>query len=193
MIREMETARLRLRKAEERDLEKIWKNVWQDERLAETMLWTPTPTLAEAEARLARTVAYQAQYDGFFVCLKETDEPIGFGGVRESEPGVFEETGICIARAWQGQGYGRELLQALVDLVFRRLGGKRFVYACFHDNAASAALCRSCGFVYSHQKPGRRERDGYEYLCDYFVLEGPGGSPAASDPQHPCTSPEETV
>ena len=49
MIDRMETARLVLRKAEDRDLDLIWKRVWRDERLAATMLWTPTPTPLPAQ------------------------------------------------------------------------------------------------------------------------------------------------
>lgn len=173
MIGRIETERLILRKAEDRDLELIWRRVWRDERLAATMLWTPTPTLEEAEERLARTKAFQAENYAFFVCLKETDEPIGFGGVREIAPGEWDETGLCIAAEWQGRGYGKELLRALVGLVFHELGGKSFRYSCFHDNAASAALCRSCGFVYTDCRPETRRRDGYEYLCDCYVLNRP--------------------
>jgi hypothetical protein len=44
--------------------------------------------------RLKRTMVYQSQHPAFFVCLKETDEPVGFAGMREEEPGVYEETGI---------------------------------------------------------------------------------------------------
>lgn len=164
----IETDRLRLRKAADRDLEKIWNNVWRDERLAGQMLWAPTATLAEARQRMERTKAYQAETPAFFVCLRETDEPIGFAGVRESAPGEYEETGICLAADYQRRGLGKELLQALVELVFERLGGRRFVYGCFRENLASAALCRSCGFVYSHSRPIRREYDGYETQCDYY-------------------------
>ncbi len=171
MIDRIETERLILRKAEERDLDLIWSRVWRDERLAATMLWTPTLTRADAQARLARTMAYQRDNYGYFVCLKETDEPIGFGGVRELEPGVWDETGLCIAVDWQGRGCGRELLRALIGLVFDRLGGRRFLYSCFRGNTASAALCRSCGFVYTHSDPGVRERDGFAYLCDHYELQ----------------------
>ena len=170
MFERIETERLILRKAEARDLELIWRRVWRDERLAATMLWTPTKTLEEAAARLERTIAYQADNCAWFVCLKETDEPIGFGGMREIEPGIWDETGLCIAKDWQVRGYGKEMLRALLDLAFRKLGGQRFLYSCFHGNEASAALCKSCGFVYTHSSEDVRQRDGYEYLCDHFEL-----------------------
>ncbi|MGX8692204.1 MAG: GNAT family N-acetyltransferase [Clostridia bacterium] len=170
MIKRIETERLILRKAEDRDLELIWNRVWRDGRLAVMMLWTPTPTRAEAEDRLARTKAFQAKYHAFFVCLRETDEPIGFVGVRELEGGVWDETGLCIAADWQGQGYGKETLRAMIGLVFRELGGRAFRASCFHENKASAALIRSCGFRYVGSHTETREHDGYEYLCDCFLL-----------------------
>lgn len=166
----LETEHLILRKAEARDLELIWNRVWRDSRLAAMMLWTPTATLEEAEARLARTMAYQAVNDAWFVCLKETDEPIGFGGMREIEPGEWDETGLCIAADWQRKGFGREVLRALVGLAFGERGGRLFHASCFHENIASAATIRSCGFVYTGSGTETRERDGYEYLCDRYLL-----------------------
>lgn len=175
MIERIETKNLVLRKAKDSDLITIWKNVWIDHELAKTMLWTPTETQEEAEERLVRTKAYQAQNHAFFVCIKETDEPIGFGGVRETEPGVYDETGLCIARAYQHRGYGKELLSALIGLVFENLGGHAFTYGCFHENTASAALAKSCGFVYMNTDMGFRQRDGYVYQCDHYILNKQNG------------------
>ncbi len=166
----LETAHLLLRKATDADLESIWRNVWRDASLAETMLWAPTDTREAAWDRLARTIAYQAFSPGYFVCLKDTDEPIGFAGVRETSPGEYAETGVCIARAYQNLGYGKETLAALVSLVFDTLGGSRFAYSCFRGNAASEALCRACGFRYVGSRPETRERDGFTYICDEYEL-----------------------
>ena len=170
MIEYLETERLILRKAEDKDLDSIWQRVWKNETLSEMMLWTPTLTYDEAKERLERTKAYQAQYHAFFVCLKENDEPIGFAGVREPQPGEFEESGVCIAKEYQKQGYGKEVLHALIGLVFDRLNGSRFLCSCFHENTASAALIRSCGFHYLKSEYQLRERDGYRFLCDTYEL-----------------------
>ena len=170
MTERTETERLILRKAEDRDLETVWLRVWKDARLAERMLWAPTETREAAEDRMARTKAYQAKYDAFFVCLKETDEPIGFAGIREIAPGEYEESGVCIAKSWQNRGFGKEVLRALVSLAFDTHGGKRFVCGCFHDNLPSAAVIRSQGFVYTHSERLTRGWDGYEYLCDFYEL-----------------------
>lgn len=168
MIDTIRTERLTLRKAAERDLELIWRRVWADERLARRMLWAPTLTRGDAELRMARTIAYQADHYAYFVCLTETDEPIGFAGLREPGPGEVEETGLCIAFDRQRRGYGKETLNALTALAFGRLGAGRFLASCFHENTASAALIRSCGFVYTHSDEGLREHDGLRFRCDHY-------------------------
>ena len=173
MIDRIETEHLLLRKAKDDDLQSIWHNVWSDVELARTMLWRPTETYEEALERLEKTKKIQTESYAYFVCLRDTDEPIGFGGIRETEPYMFEETGLCIARTYQKRGYGTEMLTALVDLAFRQLGGRCFRYGCFHDNIASAELCRKCGFVYAFSATGTRKWDGYEYLCDFYERKCP--------------------
>ena len=169
-MEQIETARLILRKGRAEDLNAIWQNVWSDERIARMMLWKPTKTGEEAALRMQRTLAYQARNDAFFVCRKDNDEPIGFAGITQTEPGEFEETGICIAQDYQNRGFGKEVLLALVKLAFSERGGRSFLYGCFHENAASAALCKSCGFQYSHTAEQVREWDGLPYRCDYYKL-----------------------
>ena len=176
MIERIETEGLILRKAEERDLDLIWTRVWRDERLAAMMLWTPTLTREDAQTRMERTMAYQRENYAYFICLRETDEPIGFGGMREIAPGEWDETGLCIAKDWQGQGYGRETLRSLVEIAFRALGGRVFHASCFHENLASAATIRSCGFVYVSSHPETRKHDGREYLCDCYERKKGEGS-----------------
>ena len=166
----LETPRLVLRKAREDDLDAIWRNVWRDETVARYMLWQPTLTRADAEARMARTLAYQAGGHSYFACLRDTDEPIGFAGIREEAPGVWEDCGICVAVAHQRRGYGREIVGALLALAFDGLGADAFIYGCFRENAPSAALCRSLGFAYDHSADETRRWDGLPYVCDYYIM-----------------------
>ena len=166
----LETADLVLRKARSDDTETIFQNVWSDRETAQMMLWKPTESLKEAEERMERTLRYQSERDAWFVCLKETDMPIGFAGIREEEPGVYEESGICVCRGFQHKGYGKQIVRALCDYVFNELRGKKMLYGCFRENRASAALCRSQGFEYIESKPLKREWDGYETICDYYQL-----------------------
>ena len=170
MTDQIETERLRLRKARESDLEAIFRNVWSDAELCRYMLWDQTQTEEEAKNRLERTILYQKDQPAYFVCLRESDEPIGFAGVREEENGEYQDSGLCIAGKYQGQGLGKEMLGALCRLVFETFGGERFVYGCFHENERSAALCRALGFHFIGCEGRVRQRDGYLYICDSYVL-----------------------
>ena len=170
MTDRMETEHLILRKVRPDDLQAIWHNVWEDERLSENMLWTTTHSLEEAEDRLRRTIALQAELPAFFVCLKETDEPIGFAGVRPTAPGEYEDCGICVAVSYQGRGFGKEITRALMELVFEHLEGQVFLYGCMHQNLRSAAVCKALGFTYSHSLEEVRDRDGMPFTSDFYKM-----------------------
>jgi RimJ/RimL family protein N-acetyltransferase/3-methyladenine DNA glycosylase AlkD len=170
----LKTPRLILRKARPEDLDAIWQNVWRDESIADQMLWRPTRTRDEAIDRLERTMAYQAQAPAYFVCLKATGEPIGFAGIWQVEDGVFEDSGICVAAAHQNQGYGKEILAALLGLAFDRLKAHGFIYSCFQENARSAAVCKAFGFAYTHSQNGVRQWDGHPYISDCYRLDKDG-------------------
>ena len=165
------TKNLVLRKAKMVDTEKIWNNVWKDEKIAETMLWETTKTYEDAEKRMERTIKYQDNNYAYFVCLKSNDEPIGFAGVLEKTNGVYEESGICIAREYQGRGYAKEVVQALKQLIFDRLNGNRFIYGCFSTNEKSRKVCISQGFKYLNSQEITREWDNKKFLVDYYYLD----------------------
>ncbi|MBR6505156.1 MAG: GNAT family N-acetyltransferase [Clostridia bacterium] len=165
------TEHLILRKARETDLEKIWNNIWRDEKIAETMLWETTKTYEEAVDRLNRTIKYQTENFAYFVCLKSNDEPIGFAGVKEIEQGIYEDGGICIARKHQGRGYAKEVVQALKYLVFEKLNGNRFLYGCFSDNERSRKVCISQGFKYLNSENVIRDWDKKEFIVDYYFFD----------------------
>ena len=167
----IETKNLVLRKARLSDLDAIYENIWSDKSVAETMMWKPTECYEEAVDRLKRTMVYQSQHPAFFVCLKETDEPIGFAGMREEEPGVYEETGICVAVKYQNRGFGKEILGALLELTFVHYEGERFIYAFMQHNIRSKNVCLSHGFQYAGQGEEIREWDQKPHLCEYYALD----------------------
>ena len=166
----IETKNLVLRKATENDLEAIWKNIWQDESIARWMYWQPTKAYEDAVDRLQRTIRYQSENYAYFVCLKEIDEAIGFAGIKEVEPNVFEESGICVATKCQNLGYGTEILQALMKLAFEEFGGEKFIYACMHENERSRKVCQKFGFHYSHSQEEVRQWDGAQFVNDFYYL-----------------------
>lgn len=170
MINKIETDRLILRKAKLSDLDNIYNNVWSDTSIADNMLWKVTKTKEEAINRLNRTINYQKDHYSYFICLKDSDEVIGFIGVFECDKHIYEDTGICIANNYQSQGYGREALKVMIELVFNTLKGKTFLYSCFRENIKSKNLCTSLGFIYKETKITIREHDKKEFIVDYYYL-----------------------
>ena len=170
MTKELYTEHLHLRKARESDLESVLNNVWSDKRLSETMLWKNTYTIEDAKDRLERTIRLQKDNDAFFICIKDSDEVIGFGVIMEKENGIYEERGICIAVKHQGKGYGKETLMALLKLAFEVHDAKRFIYSSFADNEKSINLALSCGFSFLDSKDMVREKDGMPYICNEYYL-----------------------
>ena len=167
----LKTDRLILRKAKASDLYLIWNNVWIDESIAKNMLWKVTKTKEEALKRLERTIKYQKENYAYFICLKGTDEPIGFAGIKEKETGIYEESGICIATKYQAKGYAKEVLSALLDLVFNKLDGEKFIYGCFHTNDNSRKVCLSHGFKYLNSEEIVREYDQMKIIVDNYYLD----------------------
>ena len=171
MFDRLETEHLILRKAREDDLEAVWKNIWSDSEISKTMLWQVTETLEDAKDRLNRTIEYHKTHYAYFVCLKDTDEPIGFAGIKEIFYTEYEETGICIARKCQNRGYAKEVVNALKKLIFEDLRGSRFYYSCFHENERSRKVCLALGFKYYNTVEHIREWDQYKHLSDAYYFD----------------------
>ena len=162
MLERMDGERICLRKAQEKDSLPMLKNVWGDENVYRWMLFQPTFTEEDALDRCRRSILYQQDHFAWFVALKSTDEAIGFCGIKENEPGHFEESGVCIAAKYQGQGLGKEILALLLELAFDRLGAADFRYGYYHDNEKSKKLAESFGFRYTHSYVLTRPWDGSE-------------------------------
>jgi RimJ/RimL family protein N-acetyltransferase len=74
---------------------------------------------------------------------------VGVQGMMSDHFGAMRsvETGSWLGRAFQGQGLGREMRQAVLHLAFEGLGAEVAHSGAFHDNAASLATSRSVGYV----------------------------------------------
>ena len=116
----------------------------------------------ETEPRTAEDIAAKlAQRDRFPVLVTaDGDEVLGWAGLSAYRPRAcyagIAEFSIYLDRAARGRGLGRTLLSALVDAARQRQYWK-LVSRVFPFNAASRAVCRSCGFreVGIYEKHGR--------------------------------------
>lgn len=165
-----EAEHIYLSKACDDDCEAMFNNIWSDEEISKYMNFKPIDNFEDAKEVLRQSIEYQKNNMGYFVYLKENREAIGFAGIKRLSDGVYGESGLCIARKYQGKGYGKELLLLLQGIVFKELQGTKFVYACMRGNEKSKNLCLSLGYRYDRSETVVRKWDNYAYISDYYIL-----------------------
>lgn len=158
----LETKDLILDKAKLEDWEAMYRNVWRHPQSARYMKWRVTADPADAPDRMRRTIEWQKIHDTYVVYSKASGEAIGFAGVERMGPALWEEAGICLGPDYVGRGYGRQILQCLVDYA-KSLGAEEFVCYAREQNAASRALITSLGFTQFAAEEKVDDRDGSTY------------------------------
>ena len=87
--------------------------------------------------------------------------------LRETDEGVYEDTGVAFGPDFTGRGYGAQVLAALADDV-RANGGKTMILSCRRENTASRKLILKCGFAFSHEEDRTDPRDGSPYILEFY-------------------------
>lgn len=168
----IETKDLILRQGAADDWRDLYRNLWSREEVFRYMFKNPCPS---EEHAVARTGAYVVMHEEvkteFFVCEKASGQAIGIAGVKELKPGHWTITDIAIGPNFQGKGYGKQIVTALLNLAFE-LGATEVAYDCFTQNAASKQLALSCGFTYSHSEEAELMKNGKKVILDYFIHQG---------------------
>ncbi len=164
----METADLVLRKAKFEDWQAMYQNVWSKAETAKYMAWNITTNIEAAQARMERTIAYQKTHDTYLVCEKKSGAAIGFAGIEKTAPHVYQEAGIALGPEYVGKGYGKQILQLLLDYCTEELDGKEFYYHTRAGNVASKALAKSCGLSYQYAKNKVDLRTGLPYVLEVW-------------------------
>ena len=160
-----------LKKAVFDDWKDLLENVWSHEETARYMLWSPTYTEEDAKARMQRTLDYeQKQKYALIVYEKKSMKAIGFAGMIENEPGVYDETGLALGPSFVGKGYGKQVLMALVTEAFVNCNATKFLASNRSKNIASKRLQMSVGFVYNHSEDKIDERNGEPYTIECNVM-----------------------
>lgn len=163
----LETNDLLLTKARFEDWADMYHNVWSWPETARYMLWTVTVSEREAKARMERTIAWQSSHDVWLVREKASGRAIGWAGLKEVSPGLWQETSIALGPDYVGRGYGRQLLELLMDIA-RERGGMEFRCTARSENTASQALVLSCGFILRGKEHKTDPRDGRIYELSVY-------------------------
>lgn len=159
-----------LKKAKFDDWESMYNNLWKHPESAKYMYWSPTESEGEAKDRMIRTITYEKIWKyALLIYLKETGEAIGFAGMKDLEDGTFEETGVAIGPAFIRKGYGRQVLNLLLDEA-QRMGAVKFIASNRDCNIASRELQRVCGFSFERLSEEFIDpRTGDKYFLEYNI------------------------
>ena len=172
----LETKDLILKKAVFEDWPDIYRNLWRHAESARYMLWRVTESEEAARDRMRRTLAYEQQHEyALLVYEKKSGKAIGFAGMRELAPGLWEESGVALGPDYVGRGYGGQILDALTQRAFS-LGAREFRAYCREQNERSHRLILSRGFRPAGSERLIDERNGEEYVLLHFTLPAPEAS-----------------
>lgn len=158
----LKTKDLVLKKAEFEDWQAMYQNVWSHPETAKYMEWSVTTSQEDAKIRIEKTIEYEKTHDTYLVYESKNGQAIGFAGVEEIKPHIYQEAGIALGPDYVGKGYGKQILQLLLDYCGSK-EGKEFYYYTRSGNEASKALALSCGFTYQYTEKKIDLRNGEPY------------------------------
>ena len=170
----LETTRLILRPGKITDAELVFKNWTNDPNVSKFMRWNTHSTVADTAEWLTQVeanVGKENAFDWLFI-LKESNQPIGSGGVFYSSTHNMMEIGYCLMQKCWGQGLATEAAQRMMDFAIKDLGQTQ-LYACHaKDNPASGSIIKKLGFVYSNDSVYPNFDGSTEFeSCEYFWKE----------------------
>ena len=166
----IETESLILDKAKFPDWEEMYHNVWSQPESARYMDWNITTSEEAAKIRIVKTIAFQKEHDTYVVYEKSSGKAIGFAGVEKLEPCIYQEAGICLGPNYVGKGFGRQILQGLIQYCKEQFGAKEFIYSTRDENTASNRLAKSFGFLLISSAAKIDSKDGHSYNLLQYSL-----------------------
>ncbi len=171
----LRTGRLVLRPPEPSDADAIFEGYATDPTVTRYLLFTPHRSIEDTRAFLDM-VREQGANDAlyYWAVIRRTDDRL-LGTVRLGLDVPAGELGFALERAAWGQGYGTEMIGAVLAYA-RELDGLLTVRATVHpDNVASARVLEKNGMIRVGLLPralvfpnlGREPRDVYLYVTRF--------------------------
>ena len=107
----LETKDLILDKGKIEDWKTLYENVWKHDETARYMMWSASHTEKEGYEMTQNYLRMQeVNPTAYIVYEKDGRVPIGFAGMRETDKGIFEDSGIAVGVSYTGKGYGKQIL-----------------------------------------------------------------------------------
>lgn len=145
--RELETARLRLRRPQSSDAGLIFSGFGADLELMRFLSWRPHATLADAEAALARRIERLANGVEYSWILERIGSETAVGMISGWLEGDAFEIGFVLVRSAWGQGLMTEATIAVTDWALGTGAVERVWASCDTENLASARVLEKAGLA----------------------------------------------
>ncbi len=136
--------------------------------------WTsrPSPEFEHgfAQYHWSRRAGWQPEEWALELMVQHDGVPIGMQGLFARRFAVHRavNTGSWLGRGWQGHGHGKAMRTAVLALAFDHLGARVAESKAFMDNARSAGVSRSLGYV--ENGVGRIAPEGVSREAQRFLL-----------------------
>ena len=144
----IETERLRLRPLTIDDAQNAYERWTSDPEVAKYMMYNAHTSIEETKERLSTIdINSDTAYD-FAVCSKDDDYLFGSCGIYYKDSDQVFEVGYNLARDHWRQGYGTEVMQALVDFAVNDLHQTAIRGRYEVHNEVSGHVMKKCGFEY---------------------------------------------
>ena len=168
-MKELETARLNLRRIRFEDLYDYYERIGSDGEVTRYLNVEPHQDISESIAAIEGILdRYEEGAYCWGIALKEDDTLIGrFDLLRFDEEEQSCSFVYMLGKAWWNRGYATEAMTAVFRFATEELGVRKIVGDHMAPNAASGAVMRKAGMVQVGVVPGKYEKQGqiYDAVC----------------------------
>ena len=169
-LRELQTARLLLRRLSFDDVYDYYERLGSDGEVSKYMLFEPHQDIGETLALIEEALVRYEEESFYRWGIENEDGLIGVIELLRFD----EENDSCsfacmLGKAWWGQGYAAEAVQEVFRFAAEELGVKKITADHMAPNAASGAVMRRAGMVQVGVIPGKYEKHGQRH--DAIVYE----------------------
>ena len=170
-LRELQTARLRLRRLSFDDVYDYYERLGSDGEVSKYLLFEPHQDIGETLALIEEALVRYEEENFYRWGIENEDGLIGVIELLRFD----EENDSCsfaymLAQSFWGQGYGTEALTALLDFLFEKMDIQRVEADHMAANPASGAVMRKVGMVCTGILPGKYEKDGVSHDAVCYAI-----------------------
>lgn len=148
----LETERLRIRRCEDKDAEHLFEGLSDRESCYNDGGYEPFECMDDEYAELMEM--FKKGENRYVIALKECDEAIGVMNLMSCKDRAVEakELGYSVNPSKQRQGYASEAVNALLDLLLKKLHLDMVIAGAIEDNTPSLKMLEKLGFAFEGRK-----------------------------------------